>query len=293
MAMSSKLLWLLVLCCCIGNVSAQMRFEASDFPPKQWSIFISIIVSPDLSQRLLEKANKREGAYIGAIDFFVDSRGGVHAPRQHPFLTGKLSSAPHGDIIRPGPVFFMPIADQKLFYQNALEAINSFTSAENFPLPAYDASGLDISWRCEGNGASIWLDYDNGRPREGLPKGMVAALASLRRNLPPDYSRFFEFLKVPKWADLPKDERDKFAQCALHNEWMSVRDVPIAYGLPAPREAYWEAARTLFPNSRNYIWGGCVLEEVQSAKTLYCPTCRSEEKEWVRQNEWLERIMYS
>jgi hypothetical protein len=205
-------------------------------------------------------------------------------------LTGKLpgsNAANHEMVLGAGAIAYLPIADQKLVYENALETIRDFTFTDDFRHRAFDASGIDVELRLEINGRASSARFEKIQPADGLPKSVIQALAALRRNLPAEYTRLFDFLRVPKWDKLPENAAGRHAKCTVHDQWMAVDEVPIIYGLPSSRENYWKAAQALFPNAYNYLGGGCVTTPAspRSAKTLYCPQCRSAEKAWLKDNE--------
>jgi hypothetical protein len=270
---------------------AQTSLRAPEFPPKEWSLWIRINLSKDLLHQFLEKKpDKNEFFHVEDVDFWLDSKGGLRAPRSHPVLTGKLPGNNRADretIIGGGSIAHVPLKDQQSIYGFSLESVRSFHFLEEFKQPDYDASGVDLDLRLEINGRSFSIAYRKIQVQDGLPKPIMDILATLRRSLPSEYDRFFNLLSVSKLAALRPDEADKFAQCPVHSEWMKAAEVPISYGFPAPREKYWNAAPVLFPNARNYIHAGCVVTtgSPKSGQALYCASCRTAEKVWVKENE--------
>lgn len=287
--MNAKLLSLLAVCSLAWNVVGQTRVEAPDSPPKAWSVLITINVSKDLAQTFLDtKPNKNAFLRIREIDLWVRSDGGVTGPRKHPLLTGKLPSRNLAGLELPlGAIGYLPIVDQGSFYQKIAETVNSHNAVDESARQGYDAPEVEIGIRLGTNELDTSVPYYQFQTQDGLPKPLLEALALLRRNLPVEYAKLFDFLKVPRLPSLPANEANKYAKCVVHDEWLRVEEVPIRYGLPMPREKYWAAARELFPNARHSIMGGCMgsLAGPTSAKALYCETCRSAEKKWVNENE--------
>jgi hypothetical protein len=287
------------LCCFIcglftfltATAFAQTSPPAPAFPPKQWQVWLQMNLSKDLLHQFLEdKPAKDEFYYFEGMDFWLDAEGGLKAPRKHPVLTGKIPSNNFADresVIGGGAICHIPKRDQKEIYEKALETVRSFRFVDDFKPETYDASGIDLMLRVEINGRSFSVDYRKLQVADGLPKPVLEILACMRRGLPKDYDRFFNFLRVPKLAALPPEEAEKFAQCLVHKEWMKSEEVTISYGFPAPREKYWKAAGIQFPNARYYIHAGCVITpgSPKSGQVLYCNSCRAAEKAWVKQNE--------
>lgn len=290
--MRTKWLWIATFALAwFRTASAEIALQAPSFPPKAWTLWITINLSKDLLEPFLEtKPGRSEFIYAQAIDFWVDAQGALRAPRHHAVLTGRLPSnnlAEHERVLGAGSVAYLPIADQKLLYENAFETIRSFRFTDDLEHATFDASGIDVELRLEVNGRAFSVRFEKIQRDEGLPKPILQALGSLRRNLPAEYTRFFEFLLVPKLDKLSQDQAARYAKCKVHNTWMNVDEVPISYGFPASRENYWKAAQELFPNVHNYLGGGCVVTpgSPKSGKTLYCESCRSAEKTWLRDNE--------
>jgi hypothetical protein len=72
--------------------------------------------------------------------------------------------------------------------------------------------------------------------------------------------------------------------CRLHQMVMSVRTVPIVYGLLAFSKwggelAYAENAD--FPNARDYVSGGCMPDSIQKAYVFECDECRQRKHSWL------------
>jgi len=89
--------------------------------------------------------------------------------------------------------------------------------------------------------------------------------------------------------------------CSLHGERMRLGLTNILYGLPEAeigspndlahiwqkirqkirrRFSYYEAAGKYFPESKLWVWGGCMVEIEKKAETLYCQSCRNAELNW-------------
>src|SRR5437868_7184977 len=87
----SSLLVLMVALASQPVATAQTNLSPPAFPPKDWSLLIQLDLSKDLMNQFLEKKpDKNDFTYIEGIRFWLDSKGGVTAPRKHPVLTGKL-----------------------------------------------------------------------------------------------------------------------------------------------------------------------------------------------------------
>lgn len=72
--------------------------------------------------------------------------------------------------------------------------------------------------------------------------------------------------------------------CAVHNSPMQRGRAPIHYGLDNYVMAYLEAKEQLFPNSKEFILGGCMVGEETEAEVYYCSQCREAEANWRRNN---------
>ncbi|MEO5858210.1 MAG: hypothetical protein ABIR33_04590 [Pyrinomonadaceae bacterium] len=48
----------------------------------------------------------------------------------------------------------------------------------------------------------------------------------------------------------------------------------------APPAGYDEARKLMFPNSKPFVLGGCLLSPETSSPEYYCEGCRAAEKEW-------------
>jgi hypothetical protein len=48
-------------------------------------------------------------------------------------------------------------------------------------------------------------------------------------------------------------------QCTVHGTMMRLTKIPLSYGLPVPDPELWDARAKLFPNSKRYLLGGCVV----------------------------------
>jgi hypothetical protein len=256
------------------------------FPPQEWAVRIDITLSDDLVLPFLkEKPSEDDFFSVDWLPFWLQSKGALHASIHHPVITGDLADDIFDDYISRGPVVFVPLEDQKLIYAHSFKAAESFDFANNFVHSDPDASGVDVKLELEVNGRSIALAYQKIQPDEKLPPHILMVLASIRRNLPSEYDRLFDFLKVPKLLPLPSDQVQKYAKCRLHDEWMKVGDVPFIYGLLARIEDYDEAEAKLFPNANRFTWGGCVVHQdsPKKVKRLFCSSCRAAEKKWVEE----------
>jgi len=70
-------------------------------------------------------------------------------------------------------------------------------------------------------------------------------------------------------------------RCKVHEVFMPVTKIRIAYGLPWRPMGYEEHARKeQFPNSRRYELGGCVVRSKKYRLRRYCSECREAEDKW-------------
>lgn len=76
-------------------------------------------------------------------------------------------------------------------------------------------------------------------------------------------------------------------KCKVHGTALKNGTVPIRYGFPAgPPVGYFEAERSLFPNAKSFMIGGCLVGNNKSSQRVrYCPECREAESAWTSQNE--------
>lgn len=71
-------------------------------------------------------------------------------------------------------------------------------------------------------------------------------------------------------------------RCHLHRTMMKIKRVPIRYGKPAYMPKSMAAKKRLFPNSKMYISGGCIVTSGLRMKLVYaCPHCRTARKKWI------------
>jgi len=81
-------------------------------------------------------------------------------------------------------------------------------------------------------------------------------------------------------------------RCRVHGRPMDVAVVPIRYGLPMNesaypeperklREAYWKAFEDHFPNAREWVGGGCMVQSQKQAEIYRCSRCRELEQSWL------------
>lgn len=68
--------------------------------------------------------------------------------------------------------------------------------------------------------------------------------------------------------------------CQVHHMPLEGGLAELSYGLPAWSDAYCDARRTLFPNSRLVANMGCILGPPGQKRVLYCPKCREAELAW-------------
>jgi hypothetical protein len=144
----------------------------------------------------------------------LEKNGGLSGPLKHPLLTGAVPK-PFAEIEPPpegGPIAYLPIADQKTVYEEFLNAVEAFKFTKTFDEGRWDAPGVDIEVHLALNGREISIEYEKLPPDAGLPEPISKAFATLRRNLGPEYGKLFDLLKVPRLAELPKDEARQFAK---------------------------------------------------------------------------------
>lgn len=100
-------------------------------------------------------------------------------------------------------------------------------------------------------------------------------------------------------ARLPRvDGNIPTGRCSVHGVEMEVAQVPIRYGMPAlylaersragrrnrkAADAYLQAKAHLFPETRRWVWGGCVVREDSptDAEVYACRRCRDLEDQYV------------
>jgi hypothetical protein len=74
-------------------------------------------------------------------------------------------------------------------------------------------------------------------------------------------------------------------KCEIHNLALQLMQVPVGYGLPLRDPVLQEARRMLFPHSKMYVRGGCVVDSMGSyAEALVCANCREAEAAWRKDN---------
>ena len=90
----------------------------------------------------------------------------------------------------------------------------------------------------------------------------------------------------------------KTGVCNLHHIKMEKRLVPVHYGLLVFDDPYYLAELCYFPNTREYVNGGCELPalDVQKERQLrfVCPACKQARRQWARghpKSEWSKDIL--
>ncbi len=74
-------------------------------------------------------------------------------------------------------------------------------------------------------------------------------------------------------------------KCRVHGTTMRLTKIPLSYGLPAPDPELWDARGKLFPNSKRYLLGGCIVgSSGYETKDWVCHECRKAERAWMRKN---------
>jgi hypothetical protein len=259
-----------------------------EFPPQTWQFKIDITLSDDLVLPFLkEKPSEDEFIPVDSLSFWLNSDtlldpdASLLASRSNPVITGVWDEDAFEDFLDAGPIAFVPVHDQKLIYEYAFQAVEAFEFAHSFAHTDFEASGIDVSLELEVNGRTITLAYQKIQADEKLPENILMVLASIGRNLPSEYDRLFEFLKVPKLPPLPPEQAQKYAKCKLHDEWMKLDEVPVIYGYGGYSTEY----EKLFPGANTFIWAGCMgpADANVTSKTLFCSSCRAAEKKWVKE----------
>ena len=78
---------------------------------------------------------------------------------------------------------------------------------------------------------------------------------------------------------------DSDQKCNVHGTILRPLKVPVYYGLPARDEALWDARAKLFPNSKSFVLGGCIVDlERSESEQLVCDECCKAEKAWKTRN---------
>jgi hypothetical protein len=73
--------------------------------------------------------------------------------------------------------------------------------------------------------------------------------------------------------------------CEIHGLELRPATAGVSYGLPFRDDPYFEARRTLFPNSKMTVLGGCVIGSMDyEAEVLVCSKCREIEEQWLEEN---------
>lgn len=267
---------------------AQRQLAVPAFPPSDWYVSLQVNPSKDLVFKIIDRKPPEEWVFFTGLNFSLDAKGALQAPRKHPVITGTV---PNGSErisefgLRDEPVTYVPLKDQKAVYDLAVEGVRSFAFT-NAPKPRPDASGVDLDVRLEVNGRTLEVRYQKLSP-DGCPEPVLSLLAILRRHLPADYNRLFDFLKVPKLEALSAEEAQKFAQCSLHKETMKTNEVRVYYGLPDVSNPYWKVRGVEFPNANSSVHAGCVStpESPDVRQVLFCEKCRKAEEAWIKLNK--------
>lgn len=73
---------------------------------------------------------------------------------------------------------------------------------------------------------------------------------------------------------------DHDTHCPLHGTPLQDEAVPIVYGLIRQPDAYRQAQTAQFPKSCFIVLGGCLVQDLQWHKIMYCPDCRLRHIAW-------------
>jgi hypothetical protein len=281
---------------CIGFqvalVTAKAELTLPPYPPQDWYLSIRFTFSQNI---FLSFLNKKPGKdqYISNNSLSISIFHGcnIKGSTLHPVLTGKVTKGYDNTLTGFECIGFIPKADQSATYSAAFNAIKSFNFTQESLNTDYDSPGIDISIDMQINGRSISVQYNKLKKSDDLPAGLSDLLALLRRNLPANHDRLLDYLKVPKLPPLSGDAAVQYKKCEVHNEWMKVDEIPIAYGLPSYDKKYTEARDKLFPNANTYSCGVCCVspDSPEKEKALYCESCRKAKIEWEKKHKKSKR----
>jgi len=77
--------------------------------------------------------------------------------------------------------------------------------------------------------------------------------------------------------------------CELHGTILSLKKVPLTYGLPVPDPDLWEALAKLFPNAKSFLLGRCCVgSSGYETEAWVGGECRKAEARWRRKANWRE-----
>jgi hypothetical protein len=80
-------------------------------------------------------------------------------------------------------------------------------------------------------------------------------------------------------------------RCQLHDKELKRATVGVSYGLPYQDDPYFEARRTLFPNSNLSVSGGCCAGSMgYKTEAFVCEECRMIEEQWQEKNNPLYKF---
>jgi hypothetical protein len=82
----------------------------------------------------------------------------------------------------------------------------------------------------------------------------------------------------------PVDLRGQETVCQVHHVPLQDDTVHIAYGLLCFPPGYWDAEKSLFPNARPWVGGGCSVLEPDRAYVRFCPECRQAREQWMAEH---------
>lgn len=75
--------------------------------------------------------------------------------------------------------------------------------------------------------------------------------------------------------------------CEVHQEKMTLKAVPIRYGMPA-FDSYDQKMRgaevRLFPHALDHVEGGCVVSKERTESVSECASCRKKKEAWLLKN---------
>jgi hypothetical protein len=279
--MITRLLYIFAILLSAACVCAKAELNIPPYPPQQWRLSVNFRFSTDVLVKFLDKKPSKDQLFgPDMLDLWLTDDGEIRGSSTHPVLTHKLSE---GFIVRDSSaIAYVPQADQRTIYSNVCAVLHSFHFVNSFSRTNFDDSGIDITVDVEVNGQGMSVKYDKVQAKDGLPREVASLLAVLRRSLPSTYSGLFDYLHVSKLPALSDEVANKYRQCQLHREWMTIGDVSIAYGFPIIDKAYSKAEKKLFPHANLYSAGGCVVspDSPKTEKVLYCSSCRKAEAEW-------------
>ena len=95
-------------------------------------------------------------------------------------------------------------------------------------------------------------------------------------------------ITIPEVIRVEQDGRVIYDRevCQVHQLKMDRKKVPIVYGLfrPHPGEPSAATERQLFPHSRDFVLGGCVVGPEKTDHIFVCSDCKKAYEKWKTEN---------